>query len=96
MLKSKINVDLYIINDLYKEFKNLSVTFKLDDKKIGEIKNIVVKENNMQFINWEGINVPFPEDVDEGLHKLDVELLDYTGDFVISGHEYYIKLTATV
>lgn len=96
LLSSKVNVDLYIINDLYKEFEGCVISFKLDDKIIGEVTDIEIKEDSLKFIHWESINIPFPAEVEEGDHVLQIDLLDHTKNFVMSGFEYKIKLVEKV
>lgn len=96
LLNSKVNVDLFIINDLYKKYNGLSVLFNLDNINIGEIKNIDLDENCVNFIHWESISVPFPKDIKAGSYQLKISLFDVSSNLVISERKFEIKLVAKV
>jgi beta-mannosidase len=92
LLNSKVNTDLYIINDLYRNFKELSVVYKADGVQIGEIKNIKAEPDSVKFINWESINIIFPAELKPGGHDLEVCLLDNKNGKVVSERKFEIKL----
>ena len=71
---SKLNFDIYIVNDLYTEIKNSHIDIFIDDTKIGKIENINIEPNSTYFVNFEKINVQIPNSFSKGEYELKFQL----------------------
>ena len=71
---SKLNFDIYIVNDLYTEIKNSHIDILIDDTKIGKIENINIEPNSTYFVNFEKINVQIPNSFSKGEYELKFQL----------------------
>jgi len=73
---SKLNVDFNIINDLQTEYKKCSIVFLINDRKIGDIKNIRILPDSNQFIHFESITVTLPDKYKSGNYLLKIKLIN--------------------
>lgn len=93
-LGSKLNLDLYVINDTYKKYENLIVKFYLNKKSIGEIKALQITENSIIFKNFEDINILLPKKGKVGKYKLDCIL--YLKGKKIAEENYEVTLVKNI
>jgi len=71
---SKLNLDIWIINDLHKEFNNCSIKFSLKGKEINRIKIDKIEKDSVRYLNWETLQIILPAKLKPGKYKIDIEL----------------------
>lgn len=89
--ESFLNTDLWIINDLYKVYTDSYVAVKLDGQILGQLNNINIKENSVEFFYWEKLKFRLPENIEAGKHTVRFELYD-AGDTMITDNEMEIMI----
>jgi len=72
---SKLNLDLWIINDLHKEFKNCSIKFLLKGKEINRIKIDKIEKDSVRYIIWENLEIYLPIELKPANYELNIELI---------------------
>lgn len=92
-LGSKLNLDLWIINDTYNIIQDCKIEFTCNKVTFCTIENLSVKEDNMYFIPFERINVPLPSDISEGNQFISANLMNSDGQ-VLSSYDFLIKVLA--
>lgn len=73
---SKLNFDLWLINDLHESFEDVSLKIYFDETLIHQIDYLKLAANDIQFIDWEKLNLNIPLNVKEGEHQVKLELFD--------------------
>jgi len=71
---SKLNLDLWIINDLHKEFKNCTINFSLKGKELNEIKIDKIDKDSVRYISWENLQVYLPVNLKPAKYELNIKL----------------------
>ncbi len=84
----KIILDLYLINDLYKNVNNCFLKFSIEEKVIGHLENISIKENDMVFIKHDEINFQIPVELKIGQHKMNIELIEQKSGKTLSTNSF--------
>lgn len=69
---AKLNIDLWIINDLHSTFKNCLLDIFVDEKQIDQIKLETVKPDSIRFIDYESIKIELPSKMKTGKHKMEL------------------------
>lgn len=69
-----LNIELWIINDLYKEFDDNEILFLLDEKIIHTINLERIEANSIIHIPFANLNIKLPSNLSAGLHRLKIEL----------------------
>ena len=87
---SKLQIDLWLINDLYQTFNQNKIVVKLNRKKLGELVIKEINTNSNQFIDYEQINIFLPEKIKKGIYKVSVELLTGKNNRLISINDFKI------
>ena len=72
---SKLLIDLWIINDLHRSFKNCTLNFILDEKLIHEIKLGTIEPDSIRFIDYESIQIELPKKMKTGKHQFSLTLI---------------------
>lgn len=72
----KFLFDLYIMNDLHKKYENCQLKFSIENRKVWEIDNISLDENQMIFIKTESIDFQVPLNLSAGSYKMKLELIN--------------------
>jgi len=73
---SKLNFDLWIINDMLESFRDISLKVYFDEIRIHQVDYIKLAPNDVQFIDWEKLKLEIPVKTEEGEHQVKFELLD--------------------
>ena len=81
---SKLNVDLFIINDLYKVFTDCRIVFSIKNKNIDDFPCKEIQPDSMLSMRFEDLNVYVPEKLNAGKHLINVELREKNDDVVAS------------
>ena len=71
---SKLNLDLWIINDLHKEFKNCTLKFLVKGKEINRIKIDKIKKDSVRYISWENLEIYLPVNLIPAKYELNIKL----------------------
>ncbi|MBU2444835.1 MAG: beta-galactosidase [Bacteroidetes bacterium] len=87
----KLNVDIWIINDLYKEYKNCKVEFVLNLKTFAKMKIPAIKEDSIQRFFWEQNEIYLPKKISTGVHNIIVLLKNQKGK-VLSVNDFKIEI----
>jgi len=74
----KILIDLYIINDLQKDFPDCSLVFFLDGKECCSMDKINITRDSICFIKYESINILLSDDICIGQHNLKISLIQHS------------------
>ncbi len=88
---SKLNIDLWVINDLYEEFKNCKIDFELNKKILASITLSCIEENSIKYIQWDTIDVKLPERIRTGSHSISV-LLKNKSEKILSNNQITIQI----
>ncbi len=91
---SKLQIDLWIINDLYNKYDNCEVQILLDDKNIGSIIGIKIKENEIYFFDYKSINITLPDNMELAVYKICFQLVDKSAETILSENISEIKFVA--
>ena len=75
-LSKKLNIEFWIINDYHKEFESFKVLFFFDEKEIKLIPIGKIEPDSIQKFDFEKLEIQIPDKVENGLHRLKVELRD--------------------
>jgi len=70
----KFHMDIYIINDLHKVFKDVRLKFSLDDDRLTVINNLNINEDEIIKLNNEDLNIFIPQRLSPGIHTLKLTL----------------------
>ena len=84
---SKLNVEFWIINDSYKEYKNLSILIMFDEKILTQIKNLNIKDNTKIYLSFESLLIKLPLKIKSGEHNITFKLLDSKKNLI--SFDYY-------
>lgn len=71
-----LNIDLWILNDLDKDFLNCSLEIKAGDIPLGKLEGIDVARNCNLFYAWESLKFTLPDDITEGEYTIYFRLYD--------------------
>jgi len=91
---SKLQIDLWIINDLYNEYDNCELQILVDDKNIGSITGIKIKENEIYFFDYKSINITLPDNMELSVYKICFQLVDKSAETILSENISEIKFVA--
>jgi beta-mannosidase len=86
---SKLNLDLWIINDLHKEFQNCTIKFSLKGKEINKIKIDKIEKDSVRYISWENLQVYLPLKLKPAKYELNIEL---TSSNLLSDNNFEIEI----
>jgi len=70
----KFHMDIYIINDLHKVFKDARLKFSLDNDRLTVINNLNIDEDEIIKLNNEDLNIFIPQRLSPGIHTLKLTL----------------------
>jgi len=85
----KLNIDIWLINDLHKKYDNLSLQFSIDEKILGEIKSINILPDSVLYLDWEKFNIKL-NSIRKGIKLIKVNLLSKRKQ--ISSTEFNIEI----
>jgi beta-mannosidase len=71
---SKLNLDIWIINDLHKEFKNCTIKFSLKGKELNRIKIDKIEKDSVRYISWEKLQIYLPVNFKPAKYELNIIL----------------------
>ncbi len=91
---SKLQADIWLINDLYKQHDKCSLTISINNKIIGAIENITLGENETRFIDYKSLNITLPNDVKLSSYNICFQLIDNKKKEIISENNMEIEFTA--
>jgi beta-mannosidase len=74
--QGKLGIDLFIINDLYREFPAALLRIKSNKFLLYEKQMVCVPADGLLFIRFEDINSKLPAGMKAGVHQIDVCLQD--------------------
>ncbi len=87
---TKLHLALFVINDLHKNFSRCSLDFLLNKKTLGRIRINKIEEDSIKPFTTESINIFLPKEIEEGKHKIDLQLK--TGKKIISKNSFEIEV----
>lgn len=88
---SKLQIDIWIINDLHNSYDNCELKVIINEKTIGKIKGIAIRENGIQFIDYKSIDITLPSEVELTSHFIHFQLIDNQKSTTISESKYEIE-----
>ncbi len=68
-------IDLWIINDLNRSYRNCSLDFNLDGRLIHKINLGKIEADSIRFIDYESIHIKLPMNMKTGKHKITLALI---------------------
>jgi beta-mannosidase len=71
---SKLNLDIWIINDLHKEFKNCTIKFSLKGNELNRIKIDKIEKDSVRYISWEKLQIYLPVNFKPAKYELNIIL----------------------
>jgi beta-mannosidase len=74
-VQGKLLTDVWIINDLYRNFRDCELRISIGNILIKKIDKINIEENGIYFIDHKKINTSFPAKLKRGRHKIKFQLL---------------------
>jgi beta-mannosidase len=86
---SKLNLDLWIINDLHKEFKNCTIKFSLKGKELKNIKIDKIEKDSVRYISWENLQVYLPVNLKPAKYELNIKLISLN---LLSVNSYEVEI----
>ncbi len=89
---SDLQIDLWIINDLYERYADCLLKITIEGREIFNSDKIEVDENSLQFIDYKKINAYLPESLQEGSYKVSYRLYDKMSKKVLSQNENRIEI----
>ncbi|MCX6151205.1 MAG: hypothetical protein NTX22_11815 [Ignavibacteriales bacterium] len=95
-LDSKLNFDLWIINDLIESFQNISLQIFFDETVIHQIDYIKLAANDIQFIDWGKLKIKIPYETEIGEHQIKFELIDNAVGKIISVNSSRMEIVSKV
>ncbi len=87
---TKLQMDLWGINDLHKEYKNCYVKLTLNNKVLKVIDKLNFEKDSLFFLNYEEIEIILPN-LEEGNYQLKFEVFD-DEDELLSENEENIEI----
>jgi beta-mannosidase len=75
-VQGKLLTDVWIINDLYKNFRDCELRISVGNILIKKMNKINIEENGIYFIDHKRINVSFPAELKSGRHKIRFQFVD--------------------
>jgi len=84
---SKLNVEFWIINDSYNEYKNLSILIMFDEKKLHQINNLNIKDNTKIYQPFESLLIKLPLKIKSGEYNITFKLIDSKKNLI--SFDYY-------
>ncbi len=90
LTKSFLNIDMWVINDLHKEYKNSILRFTHNNKVIFEIDDFMLPANDVVFIDWETLKTPISDHFNEGEHTVFITLLN--NNKIIANSDFNISV----
>lgn len=88
-----LQIDIWVINDLHKEFNNCKVQFFIKEKQFAEISLGKLDADSVRFISYEAIKISL-KDFTLGLHTLALKLISNKKE--ISTNSYEIEMVKNV
>jgi len=88
---AKLNIDLWMINDVHKRFGNCKANFYFDSKKLAERKNIFVGKDSITQIKNDEIDIHLPTKIKKGIYTIKIELLD-SNRKLLSLNNFHIEI----
>jgi len=90
MIDSFLNIDVDIVNDLYKNFYNTKLSIIYNNDEIKSINNINISEDSVFHVNWELFKIPIKEHFKAGINKIKIVL--FKGKQILSEDEIEITV----
>jgi len=90
---SKLLFDLFIINDLHKDFANLSLIFYLNEEEVNPFDIQALPSNGMVFLDYKLFNYCLPVDISTGKHNMIFDLIDKKSKEKISENNFEFIVT---
>ena len=72
----RLNLDVYIINDLFKDFSDCTLVFTLDRKVLHKMTIDEIKADSLLLFRFDELQIWLPQKMKEGKHSLTIELFD--------------------
>ncbi len=85
---TKLLFDIYVINDLYRTINDCKLNFYIDDNYYDCFNSILIKEDDITFINYEEFNFIIPENLEIGSHKMEIVLTEGDGGVELSRNDF--------
>jgi len=87
---ANLNIELWLINDLHKLFRNSRIEFRIGKKLLGVLKTGYVNKDSLMHFNSEGININLPNRIKIGKHTVFAELKNNQG--VLSSNRFELEI----
>ncbi len=82
----KILLDLYLINDLHKNFENCTIKFYINKVAVGSIKRLSLPANQIIFIKHESVDLSVPKKLSAGKYDTVLKLTDKNGKILSTNY----------
>ena len=92
----KLLFDLYIINDLHSTFSGCKLIFYIDGKSYNNFNDISIKPDELAFFSYESFNFVIPSDLENGVHKMEIELIEDSSSRVLSINDFNFLIVGTI
>jgi beta-mannosidase len=84
----KFMFDIYLINDLHKNFPKCKLDFFIDEKFYDEFDSLSIDSDNIILLNHNVFNLKIPDDLKTCNHKMEIELIDKNNNEVLSVNDF--------
>jgi beta-mannosidase len=71
----KLLFDLYVINDLCKDYEKIDIKFSLNNKELGSYKIELLSANEMIFLDYKLFDYSLPDDIKTGTYIIKLDLI---------------------
>jgi beta-mannosidase len=88
----KFLFDIYLINDLHKNFSGCKLNFFIDEKFYHEFENISIDSDDIAFLKHELFNFKIPDTLQTGNHKMKIELMDKSNNELLSANDFSFSI----
>ena len=73
----RLNLDVYIINDLFRNYDNCKLKFTLDGKHLHQLDIKSIAADSLQLFRFDELQIWLPAKMKKGRHKLSIALYDH-------------------
>ncbi|PKL87644.1 MAG: beta-galactosidase [Ignavibacteriae bacterium HGW-Ignavibacteriae-2] len=70
----KLNLDLWVINDLHTSFENTEMIFLINNKEFKKLCVGIIEKDSILKYGFESLDIPLPKKISPGIYSVDVKL----------------------